>query len=205
MHVGGDLLHHHGHLAGHGQHARVDLVRLILLVHGGPLSAWVGLGGRPTPTERQASGGGPHLKFHERRDNLLDRRQAVGNRDPPAVCRRSAPLTEVARGDGTGKTERTKLAMLPVTSEFGDRAYTSRHRQIRCHRSLQQSRRHGEVWPATPPPIASGSPYPNCVQGSPRRTFTPVRVPAASRPSRTFACTVDLKLVWLVRSTSERM
>jgi hypothetical protein len=41
-----------------------------ILRHGGPLLVWL-LGGCPTPTTRQASGGDRHLNFYGNRDNLL--------------------------------------------------------------------------------------------------------------------------------------
>ena len=61
-HVLGDVGHHHAHPVRHSQFERVThtgVLPLILLGHGGPLSARVVFGGRPTPTPRQASGGGP--------------------------------------------------------------------------------------------------------------------------------------------------
>jgi len=61
-HVAGDIGHHHAHPLRHGQFERVShagRLGLILLGHGGPLSTRVVFGGRPTPTPRQASGGGP--------------------------------------------------------------------------------------------------------------------------------------------------
>jgi hypothetical protein len=41
-----------------------------ILRHGGPLLVEL-LGGCPTPTTRQASGGDRHLNFYGNRDNLL--------------------------------------------------------------------------------------------------------------------------------------
>jgi len=41
-----------------------------ILRHGGPLLVEL-LGGCPTPTTRQASGGDRHLNFYETRDNLV--------------------------------------------------------------------------------------------------------------------------------------
>ena len=57
-HVGGDLVHRDAHLLGHGERPRVDDVPLVALGHGGPLLPGC-LGGRPTPTARKASSGGP--------------------------------------------------------------------------------------------------------------------------------------------------
>jgi hypothetical protein len=46
-----------------------------ILRHGGPLLVWL-LGGCPTPTTRQVSGGDRHLNFYGNRDNLGRRRRA---------------------------------------------------------------------------------------------------------------------------------
>jgi hypothetical protein len=54
-----------------------------ILRHGGPLLVEL-LGGCPTPTTRQASGGDRHLNFYETRDNLLY---------DPAACRVASTTT----------------------------------------------------------------------------------------------------------------
>jgi hypothetical protein len=49
-----------------------------ILRHGGPLLVEL-LGGCPTPTTRQASGGDRHLNFYEDRDNLIQGREPDGD------------------------------------------------------------------------------------------------------------------------------
>ena len=60
----------HAHRVGHGGLARVDLLVLVVLAHGGPLPRGV-LGGSPEYLPHgRTQVGDRHLKFHETRDNL---------------------------------------------------------------------------------------------------------------------------------------
>ena len=69
-HLTGQLCQRHAHRVGHGGLARVDLLVLVVLAHGGPLPRGV-LGGSPEYLPHgRAQAGDRHLKFHESRDNL---------------------------------------------------------------------------------------------------------------------------------------
>jgi hypothetical protein len=85
--VGCDLVHRDAHLLGHGERSRVELGRLVLLGHSGPLSSGC-LGGRPTPTARKASGRGPPPQFlRDPGQPPVQLRTAPRGRDPPADLR----------------------------------------------------------------------------------------------------------------------
>ena len=77
-HLTGQLGQRHAHRVGHGGLARVDLLVLVVLAHGGPLPRGV-LGGSPEYLPHgRAQAGDRHLKFHETRDNLLRRHDHQG-------------------------------------------------------------------------------------------------------------------------------
>ena len=61
-----------GHLLGQLELGAVSSGVVGILRHGGPLLVEL-LGGCPTPTTRQASGGDRHLNFYGNRDNLAGR------------------------------------------------------------------------------------------------------------------------------------
>jgi hypothetical protein len=68
----GKLSDRDGHLLGELELSTVSKGGAVgILRHGGPLLVEL-LGGCPTPTTRQVSGGDRHLNFHGNRDNLLD-------------------------------------------------------------------------------------------------------------------------------------
>ena len=69
-HLTGQLGQRHAHRVRHGGLARVDLLVLVVLAHGGPLPRGV-LGGSPEYLPHgRTQVGDRHLKFHESRDNL---------------------------------------------------------------------------------------------------------------------------------------
>jgi hypothetical protein len=69
-HIGGDLIHRHTHLLGHGERTRLGRLPLVLLGHSGPLSPGSSLADAQHLPQGRRQAGDRHLNFHETRDNL---------------------------------------------------------------------------------------------------------------------------------------